>query len=777
MQNHPTRTRQSAISIAARKFFIPSLLLVTMSLAVTVPVFYITSTPPGGNGTMDSVALWVAPDPNDSILFITDKTMHYLEMHDAVTNTYIGRIGGSGSGPGQLNYPNGVAVAYNVATGIGVKDIVLTVERDNHRVSCFALPGKTFLGDFGATNLVDPYGIGLYWKNGNQLQAWITETDGSTDKVLVFNVTASAQGLTGALDFSFPTQGSLESIAIDPVSQRALIADEAGNNVMVYDLNGNFIQRFGAGLFVSDPEGIAIYDAHNGTGYIIVSDQYASPTQYEVFDRQTYASLGNFSGTTDETDGITLTQAPLPNLPNGSFYAQNSDKDAHCYDWAAIANALGLQIVIIPNTLPAPAVKVTSPNGSEVWEIGSTHNITWTNTIFSDPVTIEYSADAGASWTILASGVANTGSYAWTINVAPTAQGRIRVSDAADADPGDVSDNNFTVTNLPAAPGNLTATANGLSTINLSWKDNSSNEDGFKIERKTSSSSFNEIAMVGAGMTTYSDVGLASNTAYTYQVRAFNANGNSSYSNTATATTGGTNTNLALNKPAGASGTNTIYVPARAVDGTTGTYWRSNTVSSGAPNANLDVNLKGSYSISRAVIKWNSSYYAKKYDFQVSSDSTNWTTVYTNNSGTSSTQDFTFAAVTAPYVRLLMRKNNKSNYRVTELEVYANVSSPSSPDGAAQHVETNEANIALQQAYPNPFNPSTSLRFHLPQETRVSLKVYNVIGSEVVTLINENRAAGLHAVVFNPAQQPSGVYFAVLQAGAIRQVQRLLLVK
>lgn len=92
--------------------------------------------------------------------------------------------------------------------------------------------------------------------------------------------------------------------------------------------------------------------------------------------------------------------------------------------------------------------------------------------------------------------------------------------------------------NLPAAPSNLIAKAVNSSTINLSWTDNSTNENGFAIERSTSSSSgFVQIAYIWSNMTTYKDSGLARKTTYYYRVRAFNANGNSAYTNIASART------------------------------------------------------------------------------------------------------------------------------------------------------------------------------------------------------------------------------------------------
>src|SRR5437763_15794694 len=91
----------------------------------------------------------------------------------------------------------------------------------------------------------------------------------------------------------------------------------------------------------------------------------------------------------------------------------------------------------------------------------------------------------------------------------------------------------------PAAPTTLAATAVSPSQINLSWTDNATTEDGFRIERCAGAgcSAFVEIATVGANVVSYQNTGLTASTSYNYRVRAFNAGGTSSYTNTATAKT------------------------------------------------------------------------------------------------------------------------------------------------------------------------------------------------------------------------------------------------
>jgi hypothetical protein len=84
---------------------------------------------------------------------------------------------------------------------------------------------------------------------------------------------------------------------------------------------------------------------------------------------------------------------------------------------------------------------------------------------------------------------------------------------------------------------------------------------------------------------------------------------------------------------------------------------------------------------------------------------------------------------------------------------------------------------SLTQNYPNPFNPSTKIEFSLPKAGRVKLLVYNVLGDEVATLVNEKMEAGIHAVNFRGDNFSSGVYFYKITAGNFTDTKKMLLVK
>ncbi|MBU0690855.1 T9SS type A sorting domain-containing protein [bacterium] len=85
--------------------------------------------------------------------------------------------------------------------------------------------------------------------------------------------------------------------------------------------------------------------------------------------------------------------------------------------------------------------------------------------------------------------------------------------------------------------------------------------------------------------------------------------------------------------------------------------------------------------------------------------------------------------------------------------------------------------FALHSAFPNPFNPTTELRFDLTATALTTLRIYDVLGREAATLLNKNMTAGSHAVQFNAAGLPSGLYFARLISGSDVAVQKLMLVK
>jgi hypothetical protein len=82
--------------------------------------------------------------------------------------------------------------------------------------------------------------------------------------------------------------------------------------------------------------------------------------------------------------------------------------------------------------------------------------------------------------------------------------------------------------------------------------------------------------------------------------------------------------------------------------------------------------------------------------------------------------------------------------------------------------------FALEQNYPNPFNPSTTIRFNLPISGHTTLRLYNLLGQEVETLVNGELTGGAHSVEWNPGKVASGVYFYRLVAGSFVETKKML---
>ncbi len=90
--------------------------------------------------------------------------------------------------------------------------------------------------------------------------------------------------------------------------------------------------------------------------------------------------------------------------------------------------------------------------------------------------------------------------------------------------------------------------------------------------------------------------------------------------------------------------------------------------------------------------------------------------------------------------------------------------------------------FALSQNYPNPFNPTTTIKFQIPEQTRVTLEVYSSIGEKIATLVNEVKEAGFYSVLWsgkndNNQQVATGIYIFRINAGKFSSIKKMMLLK
>ncbi|MFN8007377.1 MAG: fibronectin type III domain-containing protein [Terriglobia bacterium] len=198
---------------------------------------------------------------------------------------------------------------------------------------------------------------------------------------------------------------------------------------------------------------------------------------------------------------------------------------------------VGGKLVAVDEPLSAP----TAPGSLVASPVSGTQiNLTWTdNSTNETQFKIERKTGVGGTYAQINTVAANSTSYSDTgLSPSTTYYYRIRGNNTA-GDSVYSNEANATTTNTaPAAPSGLGLTVNSSSQITLNWTDNSTNETGFKIERKTGvGGTYSQIATVAANITTYPNTGLSASTTYYYRVRAYNGIGDSAYSNEANATT------------------------------------------------------------------------------------------------------------------------------------------------------------------------------------------------------------------------------------------------
>ncbi|MEO8210830.1 MAG: T9SS type A sorting domain-containing protein, partial [bacterium] len=87
------------------------------------------------------------------------------------------------------------------------------------------------------------------------------------------------------------------------------------------------------------------------------------------------------------------------------------------------------------------------------------------------------------------------------------------------------------------------------------------------------------------------------------------------------------------------------------------------------------------------------------------------------------------------------------------------------------------ASFKLYQNYPNPFNPGTNIKYQIVNSNFVELKIYDVLGKQVATLVNQKQSAGTYSVDWNASNFPSGVYFYSIKAGSFKETKRMILLK
>jgi myo-inositol-hexaphosphate 3-phosphohydrolase len=341
-----TKISKNFLRLITFNFFYLNILIVLTSgllLAQTIPecklpVFGTISVDPdievnGAGQNVDTIEFWKAPDTTETLMFVSAKNNELVEVWKyPFEGNELQPLNHSTFNNSQVN-----GLVVDQETDL----LYVAIGEPSSTVSVFSLPELEFQMNFnkqGADYQAEPNLTILNLLNGDK-RIYV-----SADFPVYIH-----DAVTGEFLDEFNPEKGLETMAADDFYQRIYIPDENDRTgVYVYNPDGsphtnNGSNQFGQGVFDADAEGIIIYKCplnnpvDNGEGFIVVSDQRSSQTEFEFFDRITWEHLGTLKITgVSNTDGIASYPYPLPDYPLGVFAALDDDHAVAIVGWDKI---------------------------------------------------------------------------------------------------------------------------------------------------------------------------------------------------------------------------------------------------------------------------------------------------------------------------------------------------------------------------------------------------------------------------------------------------------
>jgi photosystem II stability/assembly factor-like uncharacterized protein len=453
-----------------------------------------------------------------------------------------------------------------------------------------------------------------------------------------------------------------------------------------------------------------------------------------------YGTYGGSTSYLSYNAGASFTATSLSGSNSGMLFYDRGTVLAH-------QASGGVWKYVFTYTVPTnnqTTLALTSPNGGEVWQYGTTRNITWNSTNIS-AVKIEYKTSPSGSWqTIVASTPGGAGSYAWQIPNSPTTQAMVNVSDAVTGNPVDSSNATFSITvaTISSQPASLNFGAVSIGSSRTEIVTLTNNGTGPLV-----------ISSIGAtnpsfvpGRTSFS---IPASQSDTLSIR-FTPNSVQTFNDQLNIICNAPGSPYAV--PVSGSGTSSSALSVLVPNG--GESWEVSTTHDITWTAFGVTNLSISYKVAPTAT-WQ----PIASSVPASQGSYSW----------------------------LVPNTPTTQARVRIFDLGTGIVVDSSDGFFTIHGTTSVAEGGiptrheLSQNYPNPFNPTTVIRYGVPKEEVVRLKVFNMIGQEVATLVNERKAAGRYSVTFDTQRiagsVSSGLYFYRLSAGDFVEIRKMMLLK
>lgn len=378
---------------------------------------------------------------------------------------------------------------------------------------------------------------------------------------------------------------------------------------------------------------------------------------------------------------------------------------------------------------------LTSPNNGEMWKGNTLQKITWISQT-TEAIKIEFSTNNGNNWTTIINNIsANIGYYYWKVPDITSSLCKIRISDVSNANINDESDRTFTVykpvilVTSPNGGESLTADLNKK----ITWI--SSYVNSVKIEYTTNN---------GNEWITIVD-GLRANTwSYNWKVPRVNS----------------IDCKVRITDESDAE----IY------DESNGLFSiRTPTITVISPNGGESWHAE-----ELKTIEWSSNLITNVRLQYTTDDGNSWITILNSISADADQYIWMVPNTVSPLCRI---KISDVSNALTQDE--SDAAFTIAPTVGVEESENNNVptEYMLYQNHPNPFNPTTTISYQIPNPGHVILKVYNLLGEHITTLVDEEKAIGKYNVYFNSSNLSSGVYFYLLQSRDFIQFKKMILIK
>ncbi|MGE5810776.1 MAG: sugar-binding protein, partial [Ignavibacteria bacterium] len=433
------------------------------------------------------------------------------------------------------------------------------------------------------------------------------------------------------------------------------------------------------------------------------------------------------------------------------FEVSNGDRDGGMLNnvrhwWSSDArtwqySSLFGTAILIPGQYVIIPPKISSPNGGETWKVGTQHSITWKQNGI-DSVKLEYSTNNGITWTTIAivSTPANELSYLWIIPDTPSEECIVKIISTGDTTIYDISDSVFTIkAPVPHAP-------TILSVLDVP------DDQGGEVYLRFSASDLD----TNESVLSYYSIWLAVPGFGWEQIANLPAHHFNEYTYTA---------ETLFDKMPGNTGMHYFLISAHNIDSS---VFYDSDIDSGYSVDNIapgtPINFTASYSEGKIYMEWSANSDPDISGYNLYRGTTQMNVMkFADTENTSYTDE-----------------NPEGNiyYAVRAVDIHGNLSPLASVLTDVEE-EGNKipSEFALNQNFPNPFNPSTKIRYEIPAESKVLVKIYDVLGRELITLINQYQKRGSYEVEWNAVNNASGIYFYSITAGNFHHVKKMVLIK